>query len=98
MATATSTASCSPSRASTSEPADGDNRDVDGEALPDVGLTGADGLEISASSLVGQPLVVNFWYSTCIPCKRELGEFAAVHREVGDRSASSASTRSIRST
>ena len=67
------------------EPADGDNRDVDGERLPDVGLTDAEGLEISASSLVGQPLVVNLWYSTCIPCKRELGEFAAVHREVGDQ-------------
>ena len=43
------------------------------------------GLAIRTSSLVGQPLVVNLWYSTCIPCKRELGEFAAVHREVGDR-------------
>lgn len=67
------------------EPADGENRDVDGERLPDVGLTDAEGLHISASSLVGQPLVVNLWYSTCIPCKRELGEFAAVHREVGDQ-------------
>ena len=47
-------------------------------------LTDPAGLEIRTSSLVGQPLVVNLWYSTCIPCKRELGEFATVHREVGD--------------
>jgi peroxiredoxin len=67
------------------EPVDGDNRDVDGDRLPDVALSNSAGLEIPASSLAGQPLVVNLWYSTCIPCKRELGEFATVHRELGDR-------------
>jgi peroxiredoxin len=67
------------------EPVDGANRDVDGDRLPDVALTNSVGLEIRTSSLVGQPLVVNLWYSTCIPCKRELGEFATVHRELGDR-------------
>lgn len=67
------------------QPIDGDNRDVDGDSLPDVVLTDSAGLEIRTSSLVGQPLVVNLWYSTCVPCKRELGEFATVHRELGDR-------------
>jgi peroxiredoxin len=67
------------------QPVDGDNRDLGGEHLPDVVLTDAAGFEIHTSSLVGQPLVVNLWYSTCIPCKRELGEFATVHRELGDR-------------
>jgi peroxiredoxin len=67
------------------EPVDGENREVDGERLPDVALSNSAGLEIPASSLAGQPLVVNLWYSTCIPCKRELGEFAALHRELGDR-------------
>ena len=67
------------------EPVDGANRDVDGDRLPDVGLTNPVGLEIRTSSLIGQPLIVNLWYSTCIPCKRELGEFATVHRELGDR-------------
>ena len=66
------------------EPVDGDNRDVDGDRLPDVALSNSAGLEIPASSLAGQPLVVNLWYSTCIPCKRELGDFATVHRELGD--------------
>jgi peroxiredoxin len=67
------------------QPVDGDNRDVDGDPLPDVVLTDSAGSEIRTSSLVGQPLVVNLWYSTCVPCKRELGEFATVHRELGDR-------------
>jgi peroxiredoxin len=67
------------------EPVDGENRDVDGDVLPDVVLTDSAGLEIRSSSLAGQPLVVNLWFSTCIPCKRELGEFAAVHGELGDR-------------
>jgi peroxiredoxin len=67
------------------EPVEGENRAVDGDQLPDVVLTDSAGLEIPSSSLVGQPLVINLWYSTCIPCKRELGEFATVHRELGDR-------------
>jgi len=66
------------------EPVDGENRAVDGDELPDVALADSDGFEIRTSSLVGQPLVINLWYSTCIPCKRELGEFAEVHRELGD--------------
>jgi peroxiredoxin len=66
------------------EPVDGENRSVDGDDLPDVVLSDSDGFAIRTSSLVGQPLVINLWYSTCIPCKRELGEFATVHREVGD--------------
>ncbi|HWM21235.1 MAG TPA: TlpA disulfide reductase family protein [Ilumatobacteraceae bacterium] len=67
------------------QPSGGENRDVDGERLPEVVLTDPADFEIHTSSLVGQPLVVNLWYSTCIPCKRELGEFATVHRELGDR-------------
>jgi peroxiredoxin len=67
------------------EPVDGENRVVEGDQLPDVELTDAAGFDMRTSSLVGQPLVINLWYSTCIPCKRELGEFATVHRELGDR-------------
>ena len=56
-----------------------------GESFPDVVLTSADGSEVRSSDLVGQPLVVNLWYSTCPPCERELRAFAEVHAEVGDR-------------
>jgi len=61
------------------------NEAVAGDRLPVVELEDADGNPISTAELIGQPLVVNFWYSTCGPCKEELPAFAAVHAELGDR-------------
>jgi thiol-disulfide isomerase/thioredoxin len=37
------------------------------------------------ADLIGKPLVINFWYSTCAPCKRELPAFAAVQAKYGDQ-------------
>lgn len=56
-----------------------------GVPFPDVVLMDADGREIRSGTLVGTPLVVNVWFSTCPPCARELGDFAEVHRQVGER-------------
>lgn len=61
------------------------NADVTGELLPDVALVDASGAERRLSEFRGQPLVVNLWFSTCAPCRRELTDFADVHAEVGDR-------------
>ena len=36
-------------------------------------------------SLTGTPMVINFWYSTCGPCKTELSSFGAVHADLGDQ-------------
>ena len=42
-----------------------------------------DGNDVSSRSLLGdRPLVINFWFSTCIPCERELSDFAEVDAEV----------------
>ena len=60
------------------------NTDVEGDPMPIVILADADGNEISTGDFVGDPLVVNFWFSTCPPCAKELPDFAAVHGEVGD--------------
>lgn len=60
------------------------NGDVRGEPLPIVEVGDRDGNIISSASFVGQPLVVNFWFSTCPPCARELPDFAEVHAEVGE--------------
>ena len=65
------------------QPAD-PNRDVLGEPFPDVTLTAADGSTVRTSDLVGQPMVVNLWYSTCPPCAREMADFAAVDAERDD--------------
>ncbi|MGB3734898.1 MAG: TlpA disulfide reductase family protein [Ilumatobacter sp.] len=60
------------------------NDALTGEPLPEAVVLDADGAEVSTRSLIGQPLVINFWFSTCIPCERELPDFAEVHAEVGD--------------
>jgi len=44
-----------------------------------------EGNSVSTSELLGQPLVINFWFSTCRPCKKELPAFAAVHADLGGR-------------
>src|SRR4051812_29412664 len=61
------------------DPTIGTNAEVAGERLPSVDVEDNDGNVMSTSDLVGQPLVVNVWFSTCPPCKAELPVFAAVH-------------------
>ena len=58
--------------------------DQSGRPLPDVRLSDAAGQPVALQSFVGKPLVVNIWYSTCVPCARELRDFAEVSRELGD--------------
>jgi thiol-disulfide isomerase/thioredoxin len=58
--------------------------EIVGLRLPDVTVRTLDGSDVSLGDLSGQPLVVNLWYSSCVPCKKELPDFAAVHRDVGD--------------
>ena len=61
------------------------NASVTGTQLPTAMLEDNAGNEVSTADLVGQPLVINYWYSTCAPCKKELPDFAAVHADLGDR-------------
>jgi peroxiredoxin len=61
------------------------NADVAGDVLPEVTLEDNDGNRVTTSDLVGRPMILNYWYSTCAPCKKELPDFAAVHRELGDQ-------------
>ena len=48
------------------------NDDMVGMAVPDVPVTNESGQSVSIQSFTGGPLVVNFWYSTCEPCRREM--------------------------
>lgn len=57
------------------------NDDVQGERFPDVVLVDVDGNEVATADLLGEPLVVNLWYSTCPPCAKELPDFAEVDAE-----------------
>jgi peroxiredoxin len=61
------------------------NGNVAGDPLPAATLSDRDGNDVTTASLLGdQPLVINFWFSTCPPCAKELPEFAAAHAEFGD--------------
>ncbi|MDP2290868.1 MAG: TlpA disulfide reductase family protein [Actinomycetota bacterium] len=61
------------------------NAVVKGEQLPDVNVQSLDGIEVAVRSLVGQPMVINVWGSTCVPCRKELPDFAAAHLAFGDQ-------------
>jgi peroxiredoxin len=57
----------------------------EGDVLPEATLVDGAGNEVSSRSLLrDRPLVINFWFSTCIPCERELSDFAEVDAEVSD--------------
>ena len=61
------------------------NAAVEGDPLPDATVQNLAGDDVTIASLVGQPMVINIWGSTCGPCKKELPAFAAVHLQYADR-------------
>jgi peroxiredoxin len=60
------------------------NNDVQGDQFPDVVLLDRDDNDVTTADLLGEPLVVNLWYSTCPPCAKELPDFAEVDAETDD--------------
>ncbi|MFZ4719727.1 MAG: TlpA family protein disulfide reductase [Ilumatobacteraceae bacterium] len=66
-------------------PTIGTNAVVEGTPLPAIDVQTRNGDTLSTSELIGQPLVINVWGSTCGPCKKELPDFAAAHAVYGDR-------------
>jgi thiol-disulfide isomerase/thioredoxin len=70
--------------ATVAPPGIGTNAAVKGEALPTVTVQTLQGDPVSTSDLIGQPMVINVWGSTCGPCKKELPDFAKVHQVYGD--------------
>jgi len=53
------------------------NSEVAGTSLPQASLLTLDNKTIDSSKLIGKPLIINFWYSTCEPCRREMPVLAA---------------------
>ena len=60
------------------------NAVMKGDPLPEVAVQTLDGDDVDVRSLIGQPMVINVWGSTCLPCKKELPAFAAAHLDYGD--------------
>jgi peroxiredoxin len=66
-------------------PNDGLGNDaVAGDPLPNVVLLDRDDNEVRTTDLLGEPLVINLWFSTCPPCAKELPDFAEVDAERDD--------------
>lgn len=57
------------------------NTDTTGEPFPFVDLETLDGDTVSLSASENRPMVVNFWFSTCEPCKREMPALATAAAE-----------------
>ena len=53
------------------------NSAIAGTSLPQASLLTLDNKTIDSSTLIGKPLILNFWYSTCEPCRREMPVLAA---------------------
>lgn len=60
------------------------NEIVVGNTLPNSTLTDVHGATYLLQSLVGKPMIINFWYSTCEPCRREIPAFAQVKNSRND--------------
>lgn len=55
-----------------------------GQRLPSVEVTPMDASAPVALDTIDGPAVVNLWATWCVPCRTEMPEFEAVHRERGD--------------
>ena len=53
------------------------NSEVAGTSLPQASLLTLDNKTIDSTALIGKPIILNFWYSTCEPCRREMPVLAA---------------------
>ncbi len=51
-------------------------------SVPDLRQPGG---RIELAAYRGRPVVLNFWASWCVPCRKEMPAFEEVHRRVGDR-------------
>jgi len=51
-----------------------------GRPAPDFTLSDLDGADLRLSALRGKVVLLNFWYSSCPPCRRETPDLATLHR------------------
>ena len=61
------------------------NTDTTGEVFDFVELETLEGDPVTISTGENRPMVVNFWFSTCEPCRREMPAFAAASAEYEGR-------------
>ncbi len=52
-----------------------------GSEAPDFELTALDGTTVDSLSLAGRPVVINFWATWCMPCRKEIPELRQLAAE-----------------
>jgi thiol-disulfide isomerase/thioredoxin len=60
------------------------NENLDGSPLPEVDVETIDGATVALASLIERPTVINLWNTTCLPCKKELRDFADIDADIAD--------------
>lgn len=56
-----------------------------GGRAPEFTLQDVNGETVQLSSLLGRPLVINYWATWCVPCKQELPILDKLHKEYSER-------------
>ena len=56
-----------------------------GEDAPSVTFPLLDGGSAALSDFLGTPVVINFWASSCVPCKQEMPALEKVHAAMGSK-------------
>ena len=64
------------------DPTIGTNAVANGEELPPINLPSVATGDLTAIFPQGRPLVINFWFSTCEPCRREMPALQAASQQL----------------
>lgn len=70
---------------SNQDPAPVVDGDRTGNGAPAVAFTMIDGTTRTLAAYKGKPVVVNFFASSCEPCRREMPDLQQVHAQMGDK-------------
>lgn len=67
--------------ASSTSPKAAEDSDI---AVYDFTMQSRDGADVNLSDFAGKPVILNFWASTCGPCRNEMPEFQKAYEQYGN--------------
>lgn len=56
-----------------------------GQAAPDVTMRTLDGERVALSAFEGEPVLIQFWATTCVTCVAEMPHLKALHAKLADK-------------